>query len=646
MVNPLLPLVELGSGAAALAVAIVAWRHRDKPAGMPLVVIALAGTGWAIGLGLQSLTTDWLASVTLQNLVYLSTDFVAIGWLYLAAEYAGREWFQRRSVRTAVLALLGSNLLAMTINPSGNFYAMGTRVASDGVFFHVYGPLYWLNIFWKYGIILVGAGILVVEVADRTGVYREQSIAVLFAGVVPSIFAFVEIVEIVSIRGFSLSAIGIAASGAILLWSLFYADFLELPSIAQRTLMENMDAAVVAVDSKARVIDRNARAISLFDIAESDLGGTAETVFAGVPAIQRALDECKRANGDRSGVTGESSTAGKSESMGTTDGGHDSATPDSGRDSATLESVSDSATLDGESDSATLEGESDPTEAVGSGRDTATVTTEMQREGADGTRYYEISVSPITPVNEGVSLFRSGRSTQLGRLLVVHDITDRRRNEKRLERANEQLDQFAAVISHDLRNPLSVASGYLELARERGDEADFETIEQAHERMDRMIDDMLTMARAENTVTDTEPVELPELARRAWETTRTEGATLVVDLPEGATVEGDEDLLQHVFENLFRNAVEHNEPPLHVRVGALEGREGFYIEDDGRGIRADERENVFGQGHTTSDDGSGLGLSIVEELLTAHEWAIDVTESIEGGARFEIETNPTRSGNK
>jgi signal transduction histidine kinase len=161
--------------------------------------------------------------------------------------------------------------------------------------------------------------------------------------------------------------------------------------------------------------------------------------------------------------------------------------------------------------------------------------------------------------------------------------------------------------------------------------------------MDRMIEDLLTMARTDDTITDTEVVGLPRLARRAWETTQTEGATLVVDLPENATVEGDGDLLQHVFENLFRNAVDHNEPPLHIRVGALEGGEGFYVEDDGRGIPAGERERVFGQGHSTSDDGSGLGLSIVEEVVTAHGWRVGLTESIEGGARFEVETAPAGS---
>ena len=627
MVNSLLSLVEFGAGAVALAVAVVTWQHRTKPAGTPLVIVALAGAGWSFGLALQPTTTNEPVSFALRSVVYLSTDLVAIGWLYLTAEYAGREWFKKRAVGGVILALLASNVLAMAINPAGAFYAPGTVVAADGVFVHEYGSLYWFDLAWKYALILVGIGILVVEVADRTGVYREQSIAVLFAGVVPSVFAFIEIIELVPIWGFSLSAIGISLSGVILLWSLFYADFLELPSIAQRTLMENMDAAIVAVDSRNRIIDLNSRAAALFGIDDGDLGATVETVFDDVPTLRNALDEHRRleavADRPRASGDGGSNTAkpvgenGKSNVRDDTDG----AARNSGGD------VDDDRDVDVPNGQA-----SEP------GTDSRTLTTEMRYSRGGETRYYELSVSPITSSNEGVSLFRTNRPPSLGRLLVIHDITERRENEKELRRANERLDQFVGAVSHDLRNPLSVASGYLELAKERGAAEDFETIEQAHNRMGRIINDLLTMARTETTGVESEPVVLAELAQRAWETTQTEGATLTVDLADSVTVDGDSDLLQHVFENLFRNAVDHNEPPLHVRVGPLESSHGFAIEDNGKGIPADQREAVFSQGHTTTDGGSGLGLSIVEELISLHGWSISVTESIEGGARFEIET--------
>ena len=132
---------------------------------------------------------------------------------------------------------------------------------------------------------------------------------------------------------------------------------------------------------------------------------------------------------------------------------------------------------------------------------------------------------------------------------------------------------------------------------------------------------------------DPEPHDLREVATAAWEATGSEDATLRV--AEGdVTVHGDPVSTQQLFENLLRNAVEHGGETVTVEVGAL--ADGFYLEDDGPGIPAEEREQVFDSGYTTSDDGTGFGLRIVGEIVDAHGWAVTVTESEAGGARFEI----------
>jgi C4-dicarboxylate-specific signal transduction histidine kinase len=77
---------------------------------------------------------------------------------------------------------------------------------------------------------------------------------------------------------------------------------------------------------------------------------------------------------------------------------------------------------------------------------------------------------------------------------------------------------------------------------------------------------------------------------------------------------------------------------LTVRVGPLDDRTGFFVEDDGPGIPRDERDHVFDEGYSTGENGSGLGLSIVANVVDAHGWRIDVTGGRAGGARFEIVT--------
>lgn len=242
-------------------------------------------------------------------------------------------------------------------------------------------------------------------------------------------------------------------------------------------------------------------------------------------------------------------------------------------------------------------------------------------------RHFAVSVSLIE------------ESSREGRVVILHDITEQKRREHELERQNERLDRFASVVSHDLRNPLNAAQGYLDLAYQTGEDEHFQKIENAHERMEMMIAELLTLARTETSVEDAEPVLLRDVVEQAWETATTGQATLELNLPEDWTIEADESLLRNVFENLFRNAADHNEGPLTVRVGTFHNSDeiaGFYVEDDGSGIPEDQRADIFDHGYTTNREGTGFGLSIVQAFVQAHGWEISITESEEGGARFEI----------
>ncbi|SDJ23701.1 Signal transduction histidine kinase [Halovenus aranensis] len=202
-----------------------------------------------------------------------------------------------------------------------------------------------------------------------------------------------------------------------------------------------------------------------------------------------------------------------------------------------------------------------------------------------------------------------------------------------LARQNDQLDEFASVISHDLRNPLNVAGLQLELAQDECDSGHLDAVAQAHERMDVLIEDLLTMARQGEHIGEMEPVALGELVERCWRTVDTAAAT--IDTVDTARIQADRNRLQQLLENLVRNAVEHGGDDVTVSVGILEGR-GFYIADDGAGIEESDRKTVFETGYSTSDEGTGFGLGIVKQVVVAHGWEIAVTESADGGARFEV----------
>jgi signal transduction histidine kinase len=152
---------------------------------------------------------------------------------------------------------------------------------------------------------------------------------------------------------------------------------------------------------------------------------------------------------------------------------------------------------------------------------------------------------------------------------VGRDVTDHREYESQLERQNERLEEFASVVSHDLRNPLNVAVGQLELARGDCESEHLDTVASALDRIDEIIESSLTLAREGSTIEEPEPVDVSDLARRCWTTVDTGAATLRV--PETVRVEADESRLRNVIENLMQNAVKYGGEDVTVTVGSLDG---------------------------------------------------------------------------
>ena len=255
--------------------------------------------------------------------------------------------------------------------------------------------------------------------------------------------------------------------------------------------------------------------------------------------------------------------------------------------------------------------------------------THRTRSGEQFTLSYNYTLTPL-----------DGDGSYTGIVCVARDVTEQkeherelRRREIELRRKNELLENFAAVLSHELRNPLTIARNHLELARRRDDGQHIETVQNALDRMQELVDELLAFVRMGSEIEQRQSVSVGRLARQCWGALEADEATLQVEFEGQCTVEADKERLETLFDSLFRNAIQHGGEDVTVRVGS--SGDGFYVADDGPGIPPQDRDAVFDFTYSAEKE-CGLGLIVVRDVVHAHGWDIEVGESAGNGARFDI----------
>lgn len=196
------------------------------------------------------------------------------------------------------------------------------------------------------------------------------------------------------------------------------------------------------------------------------------------------------------------------------------------------------------------------------------------------------------------------------------------------------LENFVSLISHDLRNPLTVARGWVEAEQMSTESDGLDRAMTALSRIEGLIEAGVTLARAAQPVDDRGRVSLATVAQSPWRGIAPKDASL--------TVEGDlrfladETRVRTVFEPLYQNAVDHGGDGVSVRVGPRTAGDGFFVADDGPGIDREIRDRVFEPGFSVDGEGNGFGLAMARATANAHGWSIDVDEDETGGARFSV----------
>lgn len=215
----------------------------------------------------------------------------------------------------------------------------------------------------------------------------------------------------------------------------------------------------------------------------------------------------------------------------------------------------------------------------------------------------------------------------------------------RVESGVDKQRQFAADASHELRSPLATLRTAAEMISLKPDGERVPTLADdvmaEADRMDRLIADLLTLARDESSTAPTTTVDLSELASTATTSmTSRGGASITVDAPSAMLVTGHASQLERAIRNLVDNAVRHASSQVVVTVDSTGT---VTVEDDGPGVPIDARSAVFDrfarldEARARADGGAGLGLALVKAIADRHRATVHVDDSPTlGGARFTL----------
>jgi signal transduction histidine kinase len=218
----------------------------------------------------------------------------------------------------------------------------------------------------------------------------------------------------------------------------------------------------------------------------------------------------------------------------------------------------------------------------------------------------------------------------------------------RLQASSARQRRFVADASHELRSPLAAGRTQLEVALAHPADGGWQTtaagLLREHQRMERLVGDLLFLARSDDGGPPVRavPLDLDDVvfAEAAALRSRT-SVRLDLSKVSGARVVGDAESLARVVRNLVENAERHARAVVAVELSVTEGAVELVVADDGSGIQPADREQVFDRfvrlddARSRNDGGAGLGLAIVREIVVAHGGTVTVGES-RSGARLVV----------
>lgn len=226
-----------------------------------------------------------------------------------------------------------------------------------------------------------------------------------------------------------------------------------------------------------------------------------------------------------------------------------------------------------------------------------------------------------------------------------------------LEKSNALQKDIMANVSHDLKTPLTMVKSYAEMIRDlSGDNpekrnAHLQVIIDEADRLNHLVNDMLSLSRLQTgaMIIEKKPFSIKEVAESIVQSyaifCEQEGYSILLDCPSDVTVEADEGKIKQVLSNLINNAVKYcgSDRLVIVSIKTAHGHVRCEVTDHGMGIAPEELDNIWDRyykastNHVRTTSGSGLGLSIVKEIILLHGGTYGVKSEQGKGSTFWFE---------
>jgi two-component system sensor histidine kinase AtoS len=231
----------------------------------------------------------------------------------------------------------------------------------------------------------------------------------------------------------------------------------------------------------------------------------------------------------------------------------------------------------------------------------------------------------------------------IGTIFIFSDLTDIKalRTQVELKERLSQLGEMSAGISHEIRNSMSVISGYAKLMKRKLDPSDsppVDAILSEIKSMDNIISELLAFAKP--SVLHTEDVNFSEIIRDTVSSSVHDSHSITVTVQANApvSVRADEVLLRQALTNLVKNSVESMPEGgnIDIDLSTSDNSAVLLVRDSGCGIPEEVREKIFLPFYTTKESGVGLGLALVQKIIVSHNGSIEVESSEGRGTTFRV----------